>query len=641
MKVFRYFGPLFLLCVSQLIVDSPCKAEVQLSHVKRLGKDLPPSLRSNDGRKNTVEKDFKRKKIVDEETKETGSVAKKRDWYSSNSASGNELRNVGIKNKMHVSVAEKADRNSTKPPSQSHNIEGAKGVRIQTIYSHSRHSIKSNLTNIKPHGISDDLHSKKNTTNRKLFKKYALFQSLPESQSEDYQPIITGGDPSNEENGQSIESEQTGDVRAQGFSQVDQQQQPMMSDGNSPLQSPLQYGGTQDSAAYQQDNSQSSLANFATNSNSEDAGQSEGGQPTSLEQAIQLQQAAYTQHPPEQGQDQESIAPDSQGGELAGQESQMIDAGQMQYQGEQPGQGQEQVAQEQQSDQEQGAGQAGFGQASFQQEQPQELDQQQSQVIDQQQQDQTQEYQQQQQDDQQQQTGEEPQESEGSPSESQSLATSLFGSEGQQTAEQTAPEQQGQGTVSYANEQPNEGGDKGAGPAVTYASSIEEALKEPAVTPQESNSEGGDGQGSLGASDGASVINIGTAADSKDGSNNGFIGAGTISSPTGYQTSTVDDNGNPIQPGPDTEVNSYAPTGDQAANGETNEFEGSQQIPSSSSSESQNTFNFAPQRVQQQRPGPKVPPLEDDVYKIINIANKNAPMAGKITFYIGNPHPNF
>ena len=630
MKVFRYFGPLLLLCLSQLLFDSSCNAETHLehNHVKRSRKE--PVLSSH-GEKNVLRKDLKRKNVTQETTKDSGSTSKKQDGPSSvnsqNEQPSNETK-IHIKHDFHL-VA-KTGSNLTQ--------KRANDVRSETIGKKTVHSKKSNQTNIKDQAKSSDLHSKKKT----VVKKYSLFQSMNPFQSESEYPPSIGGEQDSE-----VDDDQTGEVKDQEFSPEEQQQQPIMSENNSPLQ----YGASQDSTGYQPENSQSSVASFAT-SNSEDTGQSEGGQPSSLEQAIQMQQAGYTQQSQEQGQDTESIRPDNQGGDLAGQGSQMIDAGQLQYQGEQAGQGQEQEqdqgAQEQgdqeqnaqeQGDQEQNAqeqtvGTTGLEQTGFQQEQPQETDQQQSQGIDQQQQDQTQEYQQQE-EEQQQQLSEEAQGSEGVPSDSQSLATSsssyggLFGAEGQQTA----AEQQGQATASFTNEQSSEGADKtGPPPGVQYASSIEEALKEPSVSPQESqesNGEGGDGQGSLGANDGASVINIGPGTDSKEGSNNGFLGAGTVSAPTGYQASTVDDNGYPIQTGTESNINAYAPMNDHASNGQANGFEENQQLPSSSSSESPNAFNFAQQKLGS---GTKVSPLADDIYKIINIANKNGPTAGKLCF---------
>ena len=629
MKVYIYFGPFFLLCVFQLIVDFPCKAGIHEEKNHQKGdNDVPRP--SSDDEKNIIDNDLKRGKIAEEKTKVRGAKVKIQD-KSPSINSRNERRNFGREDKKQVQpslpshrhMVGKANVGSVEPSaSQIHSVRGANDMRKNSVGSKVAASQKPNTKNGKGQAKLRDLHATENKTKKKkkLFKKYALFQSLSQFQSpsQDYQPIMTGGDALTAE----AESEQTGDVRDQELS-PDEQQQQSISDGNSLMQ----YATPQDSASYQQDNSQLSAANFVT-SNSEDTGQSEGGQPTSLEQAIQLQQAAYTQHPQEQGQDQDGATPDSPG-ELVGQESQMIDGGQMQYQDEQTAQGQEQSAQEQ-SEQEQGASQSSFDQAGYQQEQPQELDQQQAQGIDQQQQDQTQEYQQQA--EQQQQPSEEPQQSEGASSESQGLTSSsnsyggLFGTESQQIA----PEQQGQGTVSYASEQSNEGGDKSAGPGVQYASSIEEALKEPSVSPQESNSEGGDGQGTLGATDGANVINIGPQTDSKEGSNNGFIGEGSISAPAGYQTSAVDDNGNPIQPGTGPEVNGYAPMNDQATTGEANAFEGNQQ------SSSQNELNFDQQQFQQQNSGPKVAPLEDDVYKIINIANKNGPMAGNISCVVNH-----
>ena len=614
MKVFRYFGPLFMLCVLQFIVDSTGRAETKQanSHVKQPRKS---SRLSTVRRENVIERDLKPERIVTDKTKDSGSTVKKQATSSINSEYGD--RHAGKEEKVHVNL-DLVGGISKKHFSQ----EGPRGKAIGTK---STSFQKSNLTNAKTQGKRyNELQVKDNAAKKKkkVFKKYALFQSLPslQSQSDDYQSIMTGGDESNTDY-----SPQT-DRTNQELSNDDQQQQPL-SDGNSLMQ----FEAPQDGTAYQQVNSQSSVANFAT-SNNEDTGQSEGGQPSSLEQAIQLQQAAYTQHPQEPGQDQDSTSPNSQEGELAGQQSPMIEGGQLQYQSEQTGQGQEESVQRQ-GDQEQGPTQTSFEQAGFQQEQQQELDQQQSQGIVQQQQDQTQEYQQQQEDQQQQQQqpGDEPQASDGTSYDSQSLTTSsnsyggLFGTEGQQTA----PEQQGQGTLSYTNEQSNEVGDKSPEPGVQYASSIEEALKEPPLSPQETNGDRGDGQRIISATEGGNAINTGPEPDSKGGTN-GFMGAGSISSPTGYHTSVVDDNGNPIQTGTGNEVNGYAPSNDQVVNDAANGFEGNQELQSATSAESQNELNFVQQQFQHQSSEPNVPPMEDDAYKIINIGNKNGPPAGEL-----------
>lgn len=605
-----------MLCVLQFIVDSTGRAETKQanSHVKHPRKS---SRLSNVRRENVLERDLKAERTVTEKTKDSGSTVKKQATSSINSENGE--RHGRKEEKVHVNL-DLVGGISKEHFGQTHSIEEPRGEAIGTKPTSFQ---KSNLKNAKTQGKKhNELKVKDNAAKKKkkVFKKYALFQSLPslESQSDDYQSIITGGDESNAD--YSPQTDQAG----QELSPNDQQQQ-ALSDGN-PL---MQFEAPQDGTAYQQENSLSSVANFATNN--EDAGQSEGGQPSSLEQAIQLQQAAYTQQPQEPGQDQDSTSPNSQEGELAGQESPMIEGGQLQNQGEQTGQGQEESVQRQ-GDQEQGPPQTSFEQASFQQEQQQELDQQQSQVIDQQQQDQTQEYQQQpEEQQQQQQPGDEPQSSDGTSYESQSLTTSsnsyggLFGTEGQQTA----PEQQGQGTLSYTNEQSNEVGDKSPEPGVQYASSIEEALKEPPLSPQETNGDGGDGQRIISATDGGNAINTGPEPDSK-GSNNGFMGAGSISSPTGYHTSVVDDNGNPIQTGTGNEINGYAPSNDQVVNDAANGFEGNQEMQSGTSVESQNELNFVQQQFQHQSSEPNVSPMDDEAYKIINIGNKNGPPEGKL-----------
>lgn len=633
MKDLRYFGPVFLLCVLQLLVKFPCQGETHLggSHVKSSAKN---SISRKSGNKNVLEKDLTQGKTLEDNTGENTSSSKKHigsSAYTENDRKGSSKEhNISDIEDVPFHMVTKADDKLTKPSARTHHTEKSREIKNKTAFNgtserrltHSKKSkLKNNSIPVKP----DDFHQKENTKKKKkkLFKKYALVQSFSplQTQSVDYQPIAAGGEePLVAGYSPLTEGDQTGDVKDQDPSQQQQQ----IGDENSLSQ--------YDSAGYQQDSSQSAVANYASN-NVEDAGQSEGRQqPSSLEQAIQLQQEAYTQQPQEQGQEQGNMRPGTEGADLGGQESQMIDGGQLQYQSEEAGQSQEQGAQE--GAPEQGGGQTGFDQGGFQQEQSQQLSQQQSQGFDeqlqqqqQQQQDQAQEYQ-----GQQQQPSEESQESEGASSETQSFTTStsslgsLFGTEGQQTT----AEQQGQGTVTYANEQPSEGGDKSGPPGVQYASSIEEALKEPSVSPQDTSSEEGDGQGSLGTNDGANVINIGGGSDSRESSSNGFIGGGTVSAPSGYQTTAIDDNGNTDQAATGTEINGYAPMNDQATNSDATGLEDNQQSQSATSADSQNAFNFAGQQLQQPGLGEKMPSLDDDFNKIVNIANKNGPMAGKL-----------
>ena len=126
----------------------------------------------------------------------------------------------------------------------------------------------------------------------------------------------------------------------------------------------------------------------------------------------------------------------------------------------------------------------------------------------------------------------------------------------------------------------------------------------------------------------ANVINIGGGSDSK-GESNGYIGAGTISAPSTYQSAAFDYNGNTVQPETTSEANAYTSENDQTSNGEATGFDGNQPSPSASSPEGQGPFSLAEQQFQKPGPRPKVPSLEDDFYKIVNIANKNGPTAGK------------
>ena len=628
MNVFRYFGPVFLLNVLQLLVKFPCQAETHLegSHVKSSAKNQISRTNNN---KNILEKDLNRRKTLQAKSKEKGTPSKQKSassvYLENERQSYSKKHKINDKDDIGYHMVGKADDKLKKPSAGTHSSHRSRELKNKSLANGTNgrqltHSKKSKLTNNGNPVKLEDIHQKDDAKKKKkkIFKKYALVQSFSplQSQSEDYQPIPPGGEePLTAGYAPLTEGDQTGDLRQQDSSQQQQQQQ-QIGDENALSQ--------YDSTGYQQDSSQSSVANLAS-SNGEDASQSEGGQqPSSLEQAIQLQQEAYTQQPQEQGQESDSQRPGTQGADLGGQESQLIDGGQLQYQSEQGSQGQEQGAQE--GAQEQGADQTGFEQGGYQQEQTQDLGQQQPEGLDQQlqqQQDQAQGYQ-----PQPQQQAEESQGSEGAPSETQSFTTSssslgsLFGTEGQQTT----AEQQGQGTVSYANEQPSGGGDKGAPPGVQYASSIEEALKEPAVPSEVTNSEGGDSQGSLGTSDSASVINVGGNSDSREGNSNGFTGVGTISAPSGYQMAAIDDNNNQASAG--TEVNGYAAMNDQASNTETTGLEENHQ--QQSPVDSQNAFNFPGQHFQQPGPGGKLPPLDDDFYKIIDIANKNGPMAGKV-----------
>ena len=637
MKVFRYFEPVFLLCVLQLLVEFPCQGETHLGHsnVKSSAKNSIPR---KDGNKNVLEKDPTQGTTSEDITGKDDSPEKKfgsSSLLETDKSGSHKEHNFSHKKDVSLHKAVKADDKFTKPTVQTQQTEKSRELKSKSVangkskrrLTHAKKSkLTKNTTPVKP----EDFHQKGTTKKKKkkLFKKYALVQSFSplQAQSVDYQPIATGGQEALAAGYAPLtEGDQIGDVKDQDPSQQQQQ----IGDGNSLSQ--------YDSAGYQQDNSQPAIANFASN-NGEEAGDREGTQqPTSLEQAIQLQQEAYTQQPQEQGQEQDNARPVTEGADLGGQASQMIDGGQLQYQSEEAGQSQQQGVQE--GAPEQGGTQTDFDQGGFQQGQTQELSQQQSQGFDdqlqqqqqQQQQDQGQEYQQQQQ-----QPSEESQESEAASSETQSFTTStnslgsLFGSESQQTTS----EQQGQGTVTYANEQPGEGGDKSGPPGVQYASSIEEALKEPSVSPQDSGSEG-DGQANLGANDGGNVINIAGGSDSRESSNNGFIGAGTVSAPSGYQTAAIDDNnGNNDQAVTGAEVNGYAPMNDQGSNGDATALDENQQSQGTTSPDNQNSFNFAGEQLQQQGLEEKMPSLDDDFNKIVDIANKNGPMAGNCNIYV-------
>ncbi|XP_068735152.1 probable serine/threonine-protein kinase fhkB [Montipora capricornis] len=566
-----------------------------------------------------------KKNVLNEKRRDSHFLVTKQDGSLSSSLQTKQ-RIIAKGNKIHVRV-ESPTGVASKNLVRSHNIQ-----RLRDKYISAK--VVSNLTISKDKTKLIASNSRKTEKRKKktLFKKYALLQSLPllQTQPEPQQTVLTGGDESNAGYALQVQGDQTGDAAAVQEQSPDDQQQQSLSDGNSLGQ----YALSQDSTSYQQDSSQPSIANLA-DSNIEDAAQSEDGQPSSLEQAVQLQQAGYTQHSQEQEQDQDAPLPISQGGELAGQENQVVSNAQLQYQNQQAGQEQEQPMQEQE-EQDQAPGQSNYEQAGFQQEQPQQLDQQESREMDQQPQDQIQDYQQQQDEGQkeqeQQQIVEEPQETQGAPSETQSPSSSsnsygtLFSTESQSPGS----EQQSQGTLSYSNDQNNDNGEKVARPSVQYAASIEEALKEPGVSSQESNSEGGDAQGGVDENEGANVLNVRPETDSKGSEENGFVGTGSISAPTGYQTSVVDDNGNPIQTSPNQEVNGYASPYEQQRIGDTNALEGNQPPQSTSLLETQNEQNFAEQQPQHQSSGPnrpKVSPVEDDVLKIISIDNKNAPNA--------------
>lgn len=626
MKVCRYFGPLLLLCLTREILHVACKTKTHKRnhHVKRLRND---SVSYSQRTKDVSQNHFKRKKIPHGNNQEGPS--------SDGLQKGQRIfkKNFPVHNKPDLHIIGKVGYKSTKLSAK----DRENSARSDTTQNHLANKISSLKPDkrTKPNGS----HAKKNAKKKTMVKKYSLFQSMSPVQSDsEYQPITAGGQDF------VMGNDQQGDVRDQGFSLEGQQQQAMISETNPlPQYDTGQDGQEQDAAGYQQENISPSTANFADSNYNEEAGERDGGQLSSLSQAIQFQQAGYSQQPQEQEPDEESMSQDSQGGELAGQGSQLMDAGQPQYQGEQVGQGQDQGAQDQgdqeQNDREQSVSQNGFEQASFQQQEPQEDElQQQPQGFEQQQQqqEQPQEFQQQQEGPQQQQSDEQ-QGPQGIPTESQGFSSSpnsyegLFGADGQQTGDSG---QQGQSVspVSYTNEQSIGNGNKMVPPAgIQYASSIEEAIKEPSEPTQQSqefNSQEGDGQGGQTTNDGANAFNIGPETEAKEGGNNGLMGVGTISAPAGYQTSTVDDNGNPIHPETENGINGYASMNDHATNGEPNQYEENTR-PQSSPSENQNGFGVPQEQFLAPGAEPKLPPLEDDVYKIINIANKNGPTSGK------------
>ena len=110
--------------------------------------------------------------------------------------------------------------------------------------------------------------------------------------------------------------------------------------------------------------------------------------------------------------------------------------------------------------------------------------------------------------------------------------------------------------------------------------------------------------------------------------NNAALGNGKVTSPGGYHSAAVDDNGRPIRvEGGVPNLNGYAPIGGQGLGDEAGNFDEAslKQQPSI-----QRLLESA--NGQGRPPGAHSPvqPMDDELYKIINIANPNAPHHGEL-----------
>ena len=77
---------------------------------------------------------------------------------------------------------------------------------------------------------------------------------------------------------------------------------------------------------------------------------------------------------------------------------------------------------------------------------------------------------------------------------------------------------------------------------------------------------------------------------------------------------------------------------DQGSNSDANALEENQQSQDTTSVDNQNSFNFAGEQLQQAGVGEKMPSLDDDFNKIVDIANKNGPMAGNCNIYVSTQY---
>ena len=641
MKSFGCSDPVILFYVLQLLIQLSCQKATHSSenHVKK----LYMSRDKKSGIKNVVEVGVKHK---------ITSLQKK---------GKTEVEAKNISATIYPNQKKKLPSKEGKSDAR-HNVSSQKVAKADNNYNHHyalkqrvKNSIQAkNTTNAsetrRRFKTASEQENKKGK--KQLFKKYGLFRSFPlsQQQSEEYPPVGLGAGLSNE--GYAPEA---GAVQEGGMGGQDQapQQEQQLDIGNTLSQ----YSNSQDNG-YQQDNSQSAIASFA-NSNSDDAAPSDGAQSERLDQALQLQQEAYAQQPREQEQEQGNTAPDNQGGGIESQLGQVMDGGQVPFQPDQGspardqgtvvGQDQDQAGEESEYDRN------GFHQEQTQepeqQQQPQDMDQQLPEYGDQQlqQQDQPQEYLPQQQ-------REEQQETEGTRLQTPAI-TALSNSYGglfSPESDQPMPGQQGQGITDYASEQPGEGGGKNEPPAPQYTSSLAEALREQAGFQQETNSEEKENQDGIAPDENGNVINIGGAADSNDGRNHEYMGAGALNAPSGFSTAALTENDSNNQLETNPEINGYAPMNNGPnLNNDDSRFTGldeMQQAPAAPTTDAQGAINYGgpqfggpqfngPQFGGSQFSGPqfhqlasgtKIPTAEEEFYKIINIANKNGPTAGNL-----------
>ena len=139
MKVFRYFGPLLLLCLTREILHVACKTKTQkrYDHVKRLRKD---SVSYSQRTKDVSENHFKRKKIPHGNNQEGP--------FSDGPQKGQRIfkTNFTIHSKPDLHIIGKAGYKSTKSSAK----DRANSARSDTTQNH----LANKISNLKPDKIS-------------------------------------------------------------------------------------------------------------------------------------------------------------------------------------------------------------------------------------------------------------------------------------------------------------------------------------------------------------------------------------------------------------------------------------------------------------------------------------------------------
>ena len=179
MKVFRYFEPVFLLCVLQLLVEFPCQGETHLGHsnVKSSAKNSIP--RKN-GSKNVLEKDLTQGTTSEDFTGENNLLEKKigsSGFLETDKSGSHKDRNLSHKKDVPLHKVVKADDKFTKPSVQTHQTEKSRELKNKSVANGKSkrrltHAKKSKLTKHSAPVKPDDFHQK-GTTKKK--KKKSLF----------------------------------------------------------------------------------------------------------------------------------------------------------------------------------------------------------------------------------------------------------------------------------------------------------------------------------------------------------------------------------------------------------------------------------------------------------------------------------